>query len=307
MICILYRKSSISVAFQTNAILRGCNLFIWYGFSDNHQQKDIIIDAAIIKDYLNEDLSRFDHSCISVDSADDIVSCMLILGRIIYDDACKRNNFAQLIVENEYGDYVVILDQRVVIHKRVIFSDQEACFTNTSNSLFSFLGSRPKHCMLSSATNFTNKQLNELLYASQNDKDVDITYIDEVTSTAITFTGSSLGRPSKFSVCCRAQYTHQIAGIPSSEKCSHLHGHTYKCCVCVFNSSDVANTDSFMKAIGQSTVLALDEAFLLKYVQQTTVENVARYLACKLSQSYKLAFVELAETSNIMARITFDD
>ena len=307
MTCILYRKSSISLAFQTNTILRGCNLFIWYGFSDNNQQKDIIIDAKTIKEYLKADLAQFDHTCITAESADDIVSSMVFLGRKIYNDACKRNNFAQLIVENEYGDIVMISNQRTVIHKHFIFSNEGAFFSCSSDNPFSFFGANPKHYILSSTTNFTNKQLNDLLDGSNNNHSVEITCIDDVTSTAITFQGNARELPVRFSVSCRGQYPHQIHELPSIEKCSRMHGHTYKCCVSAFNSKDVISVNNFIKALGRSIVDALNEAFLLGRVQQATVESVARYIAITLSQSYKLAFVELTETPNIMARITFNE
>ena len=307
MTCVLYRKSSISLAFQTNTILRGCNLFIWYGFSDNDQQKNIIIDAAIIKKYLKTDLAQFDHTCISVDSADDIVSSMVYLGRMIFNNACKHDNFVQLLVENEYGDMVVFSSQRVIIHKHFIRSNEGTCFFYSSDNPFSFLGTNPKHCVISSTTNYSNKELSDLLNGSHINRNVDITCIDDVTLTAITFQGDTIGIPIRFSVSCRGQYAHQISGLPSYEKCSHLHGHTYKCRVSVFNSEEVTSANNFIKTLGHLIVALLNEAFLLGGDQQTTVENVARYIAGRLSQSYKLEFVELTETPNIMVRISFDD
>ena len=307
MTCILYRKSSISLAFQTNSFLRGCNLFVWYGFTDANHQKDIIIDATIIKEYLKTDLAKFDHTCFSTESVDDIVSFMVFLGRKIYNEACTRKSFIQLVVENEYGDIVVFSHNHIEIHKHFVRSNEGAYFSYSSNNPFALLGAMPKHCVISSTTNFTDKQLNDLLNGNDNNICIDITFIDDVTSTATTFKGNDLGWPIRFSVSCRGQFAHQIVDIASSEKCNRLHGHTYKCCVSAFSTKDISSANHFIKTLGRSVDDALNEAFMPDRVSQNTVENVARFIANRLSQSYKLAFVELAETPNIMARITFDE
>lgn len=306
MTCILYRKSSISLAFQTNSILRGCNLSIWYGFSDNNQHEDIIIDASIIKKYLTADLAQFDHSCVYVDSADDLVSSMIILGKKLYVGACQYPNFIQLCVENEYGDIVVISRNRVVVHKQFVRFDEGACFCCTTDNLFSYLGTSCTRCVLSSVKNYTNEQLNNLLKGSLQDCCAEITCFDDVTSTAMTYQGNNLRLLLRVSVSCIKQFAHKIDGLPSSEKCGHLHGHTYKCRASAIISPDEVNVNLFIKSFGALLVTTLNDTFLSGAVQQSTVENAVRYIAKRLSTSHKLAFVELSETPNIMAGIFFD-
>lgn len=283
----------------------GSNLFIWYGFTDNRIGNDFIIDATTIKHLMEKDLSCYDHVCVSIDKADDIISLMIELGKRLYATACHHQLFSNLIVENEYGDSVIISNATSLIHKHFIQANGIAKFTCSNVSPFDFFCKDPRHGIISSTLNFSNIDLNKILNQECEDNSFFITDIDDISGTALTYKGGIRDIPQYYSVSCIRQHAHQLIDLQESEKCHNLHGHTYKCWVSVENRQCKRITDEQINKLGTSILYALEASFQIENLRQTTLENIIDYMGQLLSLDYEIAYIELTETPNIKARIYY--
>lgn len=82
---IIYRRGSISVAYTDGQTECGSNFNVWYGYANRIAGfQDMIVNAETIKEEMEEDLSTFDHTCISVNNVYDIIMVMYEIGNSIF-------------------------------------------------------------------------------------------------------------------------------------------------------------------------------------------------------------------------------
>lgn len=302
---LIYRRENISVALKQNGVTLGCNLYIWYGYIDNEpRQHDFIVDASVIKEDMKNDLQEYDHICFDVHESNDIVDCMIEIGQTIFKKAIFHPLMDEIIVEDIYGDKVIIQNDRMIIHKRYLHNllSDYAVFSCNNEQIHSLYGLPFQTFILTCKENITEKELQELMINENNNICFYVTYKDEASSTNLTYHRKE-SIPEYITFCCIEQMAHQLPNLLISEKCGRLHGHTYRCYATIKNSNKKPVTSKYISSIGEKIRTYLRTAFDLKDFSITTTENVISYVAEKLCNEYELSFIELSETPNIKARI----
>lgn len=306
---LIYRRDNISIALKQNELTFGCNLNIWYGYIDNSSKKNnFIVDASVIKEDMRNDLQEYDHICFDVNKNNDIVDSMIDIGQMIFKKAMSHQLMSEIILEDIYGDKVIIQKDRLIIHKAYLHN------LLSNYAVFSCYG-KPRHVLyglpfhsfiLTCHENITEKELQQLLMANVNNMQYYITYKDEASSVALTYYRKERA-PEYITICCIEHLAHQLPDLSLSEKCGRLHGHAYCCYATIRNANKVSNTSEYVLSIGEKVRTYLRAAFNFGELSATTTENVISYVAEKLCNEYELTFIELSETPNIKARIYLEE
>lgn len=306
---LIYRKDNISIALKQNEVILGCNLYIWYGYIDNEpRQRDFIVDASVIKEDMKNDLSEYDHICFDVHESNDIVDSMIEIGQMIFKSARSHPLMAEIILEDIYGDEVIIQNNQLIIHKRYLHNllDDYAIFSCNDKQRHSLYGLPFQTFILTCKENITEKELQQLMINKNNSMWFYVTSKDEASSTTLTYYRKE-SVPEYITFCCIEQMSHQLPNLSISGKCGRLHGHTYRCYATIRNCKKKPVTSEYIFSIGNKVRTYLRTAFDLKELFVTTTENVISYVAEKLCNEYELAFIELSETSNIKVRIYLEE
>lgn len=306
---LIYRRDNISIALKQNGFISGCNFYIWYGYSDKEaKQSDFIIDASVIKEDMKVDLQEFDHLYINVHDSNDIVDNMIQIGQMIFKKAMSHPLMDEIIVEDIYGDKVVIRDNQLIVHKIYLcnFIGDHVFFSCNNGKRHSLYGLPFQRFTFTCKENITEKQLQQIIDNINDSMHYYITCRDEVSDTALTYYKKE-STPKYITVCCIEQMAHQLSNLAISEKCGKLHGHTYRCFAAIKNDNRMSLTSEYIFAISEKVKTYLRAAFELRELSVTTTENVISYVAGKLCNEYELAFIELSETPNIKARIYVEE
>lgn len=305
---VIYRRANISLALKQNGFTTGVNLYIWYGYiSDTTKQDDFIVDASLIKEHMKIDLQEFDHLCIEIKTKYDIVDSMIEIGQMIFAKARSRLQLHEVIVENIYGDEVVIRNSCITIHKKFLYglNSEGVVFFCNDNKRLRLYGLPFQRYTFTSNKNVTEKHLNEIMLNVGNNMQCFISRIDEASMVISTFYKQE-SVPQYITFCIIEHIAHQLPNVSASIKCNRLHGHTYRCYVTVNNTYKTPLTSELVFSIGETVRTYLRKAFELKNLSVTSVENVARYLSENLCNEYNIAFIELSETPNIKVRLSIE-
>ena len=306
---LIYRRDNISIALKQNEFTSGCNLYIWYGYIEKaSKQQDFIIDTSMIKKDLKVDLQEFDHACIDVHDSNDIVDSMIEVGHMIFKKAMVHPLIDELIVEDLFGDKVVIRSNQVIIYKKYLYNllSNYAIFSCNDSLKHNLYGLSVQNSIFTCKENITEKQLQQLISNDNNKMQYYITYIDEASSTALTyFRKESI--PEYITFCCIEHIAHQLPNLSISEKCGRLHGHTYRCYATIKNGSRMPITAEYVSCVEKKIRTYLRTAFEFREISTTTTENIISYVADKICNEYELTFIELSETPNIKARIYIEE
>lgn len=306
---LIYRRYNISIALKQNEVILGCNLYIWYGYIDNEpKQRDFIVDASVIKEDMKNDLQEYDHICFDVHENNDIVDSMIEIGQMIFKKAMSHPLMDEIIVENIYGDKVIIQNNRVIIHKRYLHNllGNYAVFSCNDKQRHSLYGLPFQNFILTCKENITEKELQQLMANENNSMRYYVTYKDEASSVTLTYYRKE-SVPEYITFCCIEQMAHQLPNLSISGKCGRLHGHTYRCYAAIRNGNKMPVTSEYIFSIGEKVRTYLKTAFDLRELSVTTTENVISYVAEKLCNEHELAFIELSETPNIKVRIYLEE
>lgn len=306
---LIYRRDNISIALKQNEFTSGCNLYIWYGYIDNNSVKhDFIVDTSVIKEDMKADLREYDHLCIDVNDAYDIVDNMIEIGKMIFQKAMSHPLMNEIIVEDIYGDEVVIRNKQLIIHKKYLRNLIGDCaiFSCNDRQRYSLFGLKSQEFTCTCKENITEKQLQQLVRNEKNSMHYYVTCRDEAASVALTYYGKE-SMPEYITFCCIEHMAHQLPCISVSDKCGRLHGHTYRCYVAIKNCSRMTITSEYVYFMGKKIRSTLRTAFDLRKLSITTTENVISYVAEELCNEHELAFIELSETPNIKARIYVEE
>lgn len=306
---LIYRRDNISIALKQNEVTLGCNLYIWYGYIDNDpKQQDFIVDASVIKEDMKNDLQEYDHICFGVHESNDIVDSMIEIGQMIFKKAMSHPLMDELIVEDIYGDKVIIENDRLTIHKRYLHNllGGYAFFSCNDKQKQSLYGLPFQNFILTCKENISEKELQRLIVNENNSMWYYVTYRDEASSASLTFYRKE-SIPEYITYCCIEQMAHQLPNLSISGKCGRLHGHTYRCYAAIRNGNKMPVTSEYVSSIGEKVRTYLRTAFDLTELSVTTTENVISYIAEKLCNEHGLAFIELSETPNIKVRIYLEE
>lgn len=302
---LICRRDNISIAFKQNEFISGCNLYIWYGYIGNEpKQQELIVDASVIKEDMKVDLQDFDHLCIDVHDSSDIVDNMIEIGQMILKKAMSHSLIDEIIVEDIYGDEVVVRSNQLTIHKKYLHNliGNHAVFSCNNRQRHCLYGVPFQNFTFTCKENITERELQQLLSNSNNRMQYYVTCRDEASSVNLTYYRKE-GIPEYITFCCIEHMAHQLPNLLSSGKCGGLHGHTYRCYVTIKNSSRMSIASEYIYTTDEKIRTYLRAAFDLRELLVTTTENIISYLAEKLCNEYELAFIELSETPNIKARL----
>ena len=303
---LIYRRDNISIALKHKEFFTGCNLYIWYGYIGNKlRQGDFIVDASVIKEDMKVDLQEYDHSCIEIHDSNDIVDSMIQIGQMIFKKAMYHPLMDEIIVEDIYGDEVIIRSNQLIIHKKYLrnFLGDYVIFSCNDRQVHGLYGMLVQNFTFTCRENITEKQLQQLINSVDNNMQYYITCRDEASSTTLSYYKKE-SRPQYITLCCIEQATHQLSILG---KCGKLHGHTYCCLVTIKNSNRIPITSEYILSIDKKVRTYLRTAFDVGDFFGSTTENVINYVAEKLSTEHELAFIELSETPNIKARIYVEE
>lgn len=302
---IIYRRDNISLALRHNGITTGVNLYIWYGYASSESKRDdLIVDAALIKEDMRVDLRDFDHVCIDINRAYDIVDSMIEIGQKIFTQAMARTSLYEIILEDIYGDEVVIRDGYATVHKRFLYNsrDEGTVFSCNDSKRQRLFGIPFREFTFTSNENITEESLNHIMMNANNNMQYQISSTDEASAIISTFNGQE-SIPQYITFCITEHIAHQLPDLSVLGKCSRLHGHTYRCYVAVNNAHKLPVTSELVSTIGESVRTHIRKAFEDGNLSVTSTENIIRYLSEKLCDDYDVAFIELSETPNIKARL----
>ncbi len=301
---LIYRKDNISVAFKNSNGIKGCNLFIWYGYSEKETiQTDFIFDASLIKSDMKADLDEFDHHCFDIGDNEDIVDSMVVIGDMIYAKAMSHILLDEIIIEDIYGDTVVIRADSKIIQKKYLFNsfDKDFFFVCNDENRHCLFGLPFKEYTITCPHNITIDEMYRIIAKKHSPEWYYISDTDAASSVSLTYFKEE-SSPKIITIRCIEQQAHQINNKSLSDKCQRLHGHTYQCCVSVNNSSMSIVTQDYVIALGERIRNHLRNA-LNSNTLITTTENIAKYICSSLEKDYKIVLIELWETPNIKTRI----
>lgn len=303
---LIYRRDNISIALKQNELTNGCNLYIWYGYIDNEpKQHDFIADASVIKKDMKVDLQEYDHLCIDIHDINDIVDSMIQIGQMIFKKAMSHPLMDEIIVEDIYGDEVIIRSNQLIIHKKYLrnYIGDYAIFSCNDRQRHSLYGMPIQNFTFTCKENITEKQLQQLMNNVNNNMQYYVTRRDEASAATLSYYKKER-IPQYVTFCCIEQTAHQLT---ISGKCGRLHGHTYRCYATIKNGNRISITSEYVCSIGKKIRTYLRSAFDVGKLPATTTENVISYVAGKLCSEHELAFIELSETPNIKARIYVEE
>ena len=301
----IYRRYNISLALKQNGFITGVNLWIWYGYADNKSKKyDFIAHTSVIKEDMKTDLKEYDHLCVEIHDSNDIVDSMIEIGKMVFKKASSHPLLYEIIVEDIYGDEVVVRNNQLVVNKKYLYnrSSNQVVFFCRDRQRRSLYGLPFESYIFTGKANITEKQLQKFMNHANNDMQYYVSNEDYVSSTVLTHNQKG-GTPEYITVCCIDHIAHQLPKISISGKCAQLHGHTYRCYATIENSDKVSVTSEYICSIGEKVRNYLRCAFGFGGLKATTAENIIWYIADKLRYEHEVTFLELSETPNIKARI----
>lgn len=303
---LIYRRDNISIALKQNEFTNGCNLYIWYGYIDiGPKQHDFIVDASVIKEDMRVDLQEYDHLCIEIHDSNDIVDSMIQIGQMIYKKAMSHPLMDEIIVEDIYGDTVIIRSEQLIIHKKYLcnFTGDYVILACNDRQRSSLYGTPIQNFTFTCKENITEKQLKQLMNNINSNMQYYVTCRDEASATTLSYYKKER-IPQYITFCCIEQAAHQLA-IPG--KCGRLHGHTYCCYATIKNDNRIPVSSEYIFSVAKKVRTYLRAAFDVGKLSVPTTENVINYVAGKLCSEHDLAFIELSETPNIKARIYVEE